>query len=360
MVRVRYSFGSRHTGRITNIKKQRGKYPDVMNDVVRISDIVLEILDARYIEETRNIAVEDDILKQGKLLIYVFNKVDLVDRKELEKQIPGWMKPYVFVSATENIGLRDIKSRIKMESKRIQAARRPAEQEIEAKELGKGSARGVPSEMGAGRHLNRAKYSKLEDKKERDAKAKATKGEVVKDMRGAKRVHVGVIGYPNAGKSSVINFITRKNAAKTAKQAGFTKGMQKIRMSEDILILDTPGVIPASKYSTESKSFAADVKVGGRTYSDVKDPEDVVYYLMTAPEPKDADNVTDKEADAIKDAEVNAKKIQDYYGIQVDASAEDLIEELGKSKGFLGKGGVVDVDRGARMILRDWQKGMIK
>jgi nuclear GTP-binding protein len=352
MVRVRYSFGSRHTGRITNIKKQRGKYPDVMKDVVRISDIVLEILDARYIEETRNIAVEDDILKQGKLLIYVFNKVDLVDRKELEKQIPAWMKPYVFVSATENIGLRDIKARIKMESKRILAARRPS------------SASGVPSSDGdseesqssTGKAEKKSKYSKLQDKKDRDAKAKLTKMDVVKDMRGAKRIHVGVIGYPNAGKSSVINFITRKGAAKTAKQAGFTKGMQKIRMSEDILILDTPGVIPASKYSTESKSFAADVKVGGRTYSDVKDPEDVVYYLMTAPEPKDSDNVTDKEKNAIKDAEVNAKKILDYYGFE-DLNAEDLIEELGKSKGFLGKGGVVDVDRSARIVLRDWQRG---
>ena len=105
MVRVRYSFGCRHTGRIANIKKQRNKYPDVMRDVVRISDIVLEILDARYIEETRNLLVEEDVLKKGKLLIYIFNKVDLVDQKELEEQIPAWMKPYVFISATKNIGL---------------------------------------------------------------------------------------------------------------------------------------------------------------------------------------------------------------------------------------------------------------
>lgn len=49
MVRVHYSFGSRHTG---NIKKQRKKYLDVMEEVVRISDVVLEILDARFIEGT--------------------------------------------------------------------------------------------------------------------------------------------------------------------------------------------------------------------------------------------------------------------------------------------------------------------
>ena len=337
MVRVRYSFGSRHTGRIANIKKQRGKYPDVMKDVVRISDIVLEILDARYIEETRNMEVEKEILDRGKLLIYVFNKVDLVDQKELEKQIPKWMKPYVFVSATERTGLKDITARIKMEAKRIQAARK-------GKDEGEGK---------------KEKFNKLEDKKARDLKAKETKGEVVKDLGGKRRIHVGVIGYPNAGKSSVINFITHRAAAKTAKQAGFTKGMQKIRMSEDILILDTPGVIPASKYSTESKSFAADVKVGGRTYSDVKDPEDVVYYLMVAPDPVDVDEPTKKELDAIKDAEVNAKKILKFYEFK-DLTVEEFIEALGKKKGFLGKGGKVDVDRSARIVLRDWQEGRVK
>lgn len=343
-MRVRYSFGCRHTGRIENIKKQRGKYPDVMKDVVRISDIVLEILDARYIEETRNIAVEEDILKKGKLLVYVFNKVDLVDRKELEKQIPTWMRPYVFVSATEGVGLREIKARIKMEAKRIIAARKGAGGETAGTDGGEGK---------------KPKYSKLQDKKDREKKAKETKKDVVKDLAGKKRIHVGVIGYPNAGKSSVINFITRKSAAKTAKQAGFTKGMQKIRMSEDILILDTPGVIPADKYSTQVKSFAADVKVGGRTYSDVRDPEDVVLYLMTAPAPKDLDAVTDKEKAAVRDAEVNAAKISEFYGIEFNGNIDDFIEGLGKAKGFLGKGGVVDVDRTSRLVLRDWQEGKI-
>ena len=119
MVRVRYSFGCRHTGRIKNIKKQRGKYPDIMKDVVRISDIVLEILDARFIQETRNLEVEKDVLSQNKILIYVLNKSDLVNAKKLEKELPKWMKPYVFVSATKGIGLKDLKSRIKIDAKKV-------------------------------------------------------------------------------------------------------------------------------------------------------------------------------------------------------------------------------------------------
>jgi len=347
MVRVRYSFGCRHTGRIANIKKQRGKYPDVMREVVRISDIILEILDARYIEETRNLAVEEDVLKKGKVLVYVFNKSDLIDVKEMEAQIPSWMRPYVFISATNNIGLKDIKARIKMEAKRILAAAKSA---VGSSELGVRSW--DDDAKGSG------KFSRIEDEKARKKKAKDTHGDVVSDFGNKKRIHVGVIGYPNAGKSSVINFITRRGVAKTAKQAGFTKGMQKIRMSENILILDTPGVIPAGKYSTESKSFAQDVKVGGRTYSDVKDPEDVVYYLISAPAPKNEDNVTKTEQKMIDEARRNCEVIEGFYGFE-DLGVEEFIEELGKKKGFLGKGGKVDVDRTARIILKDWQIGAI-
>ena len=120
MVRVRYSFGSRHTGRITNIKKQRGKYPAVMKDVVRISDIVLEILDARYVEETRNLEVEADVLRQGKKLLFVLNKADLVKPKDVV--LPKDMRPFVFISAIKGSGSNELKGKIKMEAKRILAA----------------------------------------------------------------------------------------------------------------------------------------------------------------------------------------------------------------------------------------------
>lgn len=311
MVRVRYSFGSRHTGRITNIKKQRQKYPDIMRKVIEISDIVLEVLDARFIEETRNIEIEELIDKKGKKLIFVFNKCDLVNKEELESQIPSWMRPYVFVSATAGIGLNDLKARVKIEAKRILSERKAS-----------------------------GKVHK-EEQKEKTA--------VARDEEGWERIHVGVIGVPNAGKSSVINFITRRAAASTGAKAGWTKGMQKIRMSEGILVLDTPGVIPESKYSTEKKSFAKDVKIGARSYGDVKNPEAAVEYLITEGMEQTAE-----------EAEKNARAIDKFYKIKSEGNIESLIEQLGKKKGFLGKGGIVDEDRTTRLILRDWQEGRIK
>ncbi len=279
MVRVRYSFGSRHTGRIANIKKQRGKYPDVMRDVVRVSDIILQVLDARFVEETRNLEVEEDIRKKGKKLIYVLNKSDLINVKESKKTLPKDLNPHIFVSVKTKKWIENLRNKIKIEAKRV----------------------------------------KLDEAR--------------------KRVQVGIIGYPNVGKSSLINIISRRAATGTSKQAGYTKGMQKIRMSEKILILDTPGVIPAFKYtSQEGTSFGEDVKLGARTYSDVKNPEGILSYIMSS----------------------DAKAIENFYGIEASGDSEILVEKLGKTKGFLKKGGNVDADRTARLVLRDWQLGKIR
>ena len=188
------------------------------------------------------------------------------------------MKPYVFVSAKTRKGSGNLRNKIKIESKRA-------------------------------------------------------------DIGEKKRVHVGVIGYPNSGKSSIINLITRRGVTGTSKQAGYTKGMQKIKMSDGILILDTPGVIPESKYSSSAKmTFSEDAKVGARSYNDVKDPEDIVHYLM-------------------KDF---SKQIENHYKIDSNNDSEILIEELGKKLNFLKKKGKVDVDRTSRIVLRDWQEGKIK
>jgi len=343
MVRVRYSFGCRHTGRIANIKKQRGKYPEVMREVIAISDIVLEILDARYIEETRNIEVEELVDSLGKKLIFVFNKCDLVDAEELEKQIPNWMTPYVFVSATQKIGLGELKGRVKMEAKRIISERKFT---------------------GSSDELTGIVRSDEEQKKKGKGKKKIRREEktaVVKREESWGRIHVGVVGVPNAGKSSVINFITHKSSAKTGAKAGFTKGMQKIRMSEGILILDTPGVIPESRYTTEQKvEMLKDVKIGARSYSDVRDPERAVMFLVRAAPAKDPEDLTEKEEAAVVEAAKAAVAIDKFYKIEANGDVEVLVEELGKRKGFLGKGGVVDEDRTARLVLRDWQEGRIR
>ena len=243
------------------------------------------------------------------------------------------MRPYVIISATKGIGLRELKARVNLESKRILKER---------KALAVGSRQSAVGSLDKGKKYGVAR--KKVPQKEKTA--------IGKRDENWERVHVGVIGVPNSGKSSVINFITRKSAAKTGAKAGFTKGMQKIRMSEGILILDTPGVIPESRYTTEKKGFAEDVKIGARSYSDVRDPEAAVSYLLES-----KSQVAGRRSQV--EGEMIARAISRFYGI-VFEGADDLIEQIGKKKGFLGKGGVVDEDRAARLVLRDWQEGKIR
>jgi len=260
----------RSAKRLRNRSKQRSKYPLLLEKVIEMSDIVLEILDARFAKEMRNKDVENLIKNKGKKIIYVLNKSDLTRKRDKR------LNPKVFVSCKNREGITELRNKIKEEVLKIQ---------------------------------KKGKYT---------------------------RVHVGVIGYPNTGKSSLINLLIGRNSAKTGSEAGFTKGIQKLKLTGDINLLDSPGVIPSDKYSMTEEKIAQQVKVGGRSPNQVKNPEFAVNEMVQS----------------------NKKDLEKFYKIKFN-DAEDLIEKIGKKKGFLKKGGEIDFDRTARLILKDWQLGSI-
>jgi len=279
-MKPRYSFSSRHNRRTENIRKQKQKYPSIADKIIENSDIVLEVLDARFVDETRNQEFEDKVIGKEKILIYVFNKADLVRKSSLRKF--NYLNPSIFVSSTERKGVRELRNLIKKLSKKI---------------------------------------SKPVDK----------------DSSG--KIVVGIIGYPNVGKSSLINVLIGKSSAGTSSQSGFTKALQKLKLSDEIVLLDSPGVIPEKEYSSsDRKKIAQHAKLGARDFSKVKDPEMVVFEIM-------------------KDY---SEAIENFYGIDAGGDTEILIEKLGRKKGFMKKGGEVNEDKTARLILKDWQTGNIK
>ena len=254
----------------TKVVKVKQTVPEAIIQVIKNSDIILCVLDARYISETRNIYIEEKMKEMNKKIIYIVNKIDLVrkiDHEELEK-----FSPSILVSCWTRKGVNELRTQIK----------------IMAKQLNK------------------------------------------------EPVYVGVVGYPNTGKSSVINLILgRKEIVKTSSVAGFTKGVQMLKFGDGINIYDSPGVIPPTERFANSTKLA---KIGVKSFDRTEDPEMFVHELM-------------KEYPGL---------FERYYKINTEGDSEKFIEEFGKKRGTMLKKGEIDTDRAARMILRDWQCGKIK
>ncbi len=279
----------RSAKKLRNIGKQRGKYPLLLLKLIDISDIVLEIFDARFAKEMQNKEIEELIKKKGKKIIYVLNKSDLTRKRDKS------LNPRVFVSCKNRTGIAELRNKIKQEAVKV---KRDSDYNIVNV--------GVPKEG-------------------------------TRTPHGYKVVNVGVIGYPNTGKSSLINLLIGKASAKTGSEAGFTKGIQKLKLAEGIHLLDSPGVIPTESYSmVDEKKIAQHVKIGGRSHNQVKDPEFALNEIV----------------------KTNKKDLEKFYKIKF-GDVEDLIEKIGNKKGLLKKGGEVHEDRVARAILKDWQLGII-
>jgi ribosome biogenesis GTPase A len=230
---------------------------DAVNKVIKESDVIIEVIDARFPKETRNKELEDKAKKEGKEIILVYNKADLVKKKDQKG---------IYVSSTKEKGLGELRREIK-------------------------------------KHL---------PDKERNV--------------------IGIVGYPNVGKSSVLNALSQREAARTSPESGFTKGMQLVKIQDGLYILDTPGVIPYMEKDKSKHVLTATID-----FSKVKDPEGT------------AEELIEKFENAIKK----------HYKVKGE-DPEEILEAIAKRLNKLKKGGILDITNTARTVLMDWQRGKIK
>jgi nuclear GTP-binding protein len=152
-----------------------------------------------------------------------------------------------------------------------------------------------------------------------------------------KQISVGFIGYPNTGKSSIINTLRKKRVCTVAPIPGETKVWQYITLMKRIYLIDCPGVVPPSQSDSEE-----DILLRGVVR--VENVEHPAQYI-----------------DAVL-RRAQTKHIERTYEVKAADYGNDAVEFLSilaRKSGRLLKGGEPDVDGVAKMVLNDFLRGKI-
>lgn len=180
-----------------------------------------------------------------------------------------------------------------------------------------------------------------------------------------KALVVGVIGYPNVGKSSIINALKRKSVVGVANMPGYTTGNTEIELRGDLRVMDCPGVVAAGEDSGDVVLRNA-VRV-----SDLENPFPAVERLLERCATARVDHGDCEEQTGVEEEQGrlspqtwDQKLIHPlalFYGIGSFSSKDpiEFIHHVGLRRGRLLKGGEVDEETTARMILQDWNDGRI-
>ncbi|OII71584.1 hypothetical protein cand_032970 [Cryptosporidium andersoni] len=258
--------------------------------VIDSSDIIIHVLDSRDPQGTRCIYIEQYLEKEcpQKYLVYVLNKVDL---------IPKWV-------ASRWIG--------------FYASKRPT--------IAFHSSITNPFGKKTLFHVLRQYASLMKDKK---------------------HVSVGFIGYPNVGKSSIINTLRGSKVCKVAPIAGETKIWQYIHLTHRLYLIDCPGIVPPTSTNTENgefNNFQASINVvlkGAVRTEKLSDPSIYISELLQ---------------------KVKAHHIKQKYHLNASdnwGDTDEFLTIVGKRLGKFLKGGEIDHATTAKVILNDWITGKI-
>lgn len=249
-----------------------------LKEKIKLIDLVVELRDARLPLSSHHKDLRSWIGERP--VITVFNKADLADRKSLEQFIEAnGIDEHLMMNSKTG----DVKSLIK----KIGETAKPIIEKYRAKGL----------------------------------KNRPTR--------------VVIVGYPNVGKSSIINKLTRAKKAKVENRPGVTVQQQWIRINPQIHLLDTPGIIPAKLYSEDQAIKLAMCNcLSQHAYEK--------HFIA---------------AEAIKLLQARYPgSLQDFYKTQ---EAEPSIDDIAKARNWIRSQGELDIERAVAKFIHDLQEGQI-
>lgn len=149
-------------------------------------------------------------------------------------------------------------------------------------------------------------------------------------------IKIMVVGIPNVGKSSFINKLSGRKSAVTGDRPGVTKGKQWIRLQNGFELLDTPGIL-WPKF--EDVSVGEKLAFTGAIKDEIMDLEEIAMKLLKLL----SENYPETLAARYKMTETD--------GLE----AYELLELLGRKRGFVVSGGEIDTERAAKILLDEFR-----
>jgi ribosome biogenesis GTPase A len=253
-----------------------------VTEKLKLVDIIFELVDARLPYSSRNPMIDEIIQHKPRLVL--LNKADMADPRITKDWIQFFDKKGIkalAINSQAGVGMKEI---------------------VSASEL-----------------ILKEKFDRMK----------------AKGVVRPRAIRAMIVGIPNAGKSTLINRLAKKNIAKTGNTPGVTKAQQWIKVGKELELLDTPGIL-WPKF--EDQEVGSKLALTGAIKDTILNLQDICVYALRFLEREYPERLKER--------------------FQLEYIPEDIVDffdQIGKRRGCLMGGGVVDYDKVAELVIREFR-----